>query len=95
MGDVISVEFDKHERLKKCAYQADVYTFNMEKYQYTLTVPSIEDAYSIAVKEALKSVQAIRCIALYLTEARRTDEYRELVKVWQQFDPIFGELKEY
>lgn len=96
MGEVIPFTFGKLRKPKRYLYQADVYTFNLEKYQYTITATSIGDAYNIVVWEALKSVQAIRCIALYLTETNRDyKKNRELIKVWQQLDPVAGELKEY
>jgi len=89
------VEFGNRNRSGVCIYQADVYSFDMDKFQYSFTAASALEAYDLAIEEALGSISSIRCIALYTAGYGNKIEDRDLLKVWQQLDPILGELKEY
>lgn len=77
-------------------YTADVYSYDMKKYQFQQVARTANAAYYAFVDTALKSgVQFIRCIAIYdcAAEARHKDQAP--IKVWQQQDPTADKLVEF
>lgn len=94
MNNIIYVQFAKKKEIEK--YSADVYTYDMKKYQFHTTATSINDAYYHMVEQAFESgISIIQCIAIYSGFIDDRDVEQVPMKVWKQDNPLVGNLVEY
>lgn len=89
MGIVIQGNFRNHR--EKLAFSADVYSEDMEKYQFQTVALSILDAYQDFVNEAaFYGVNFIKCIAIYTDTIPERKRIQAPEKVWQYQADING-----
>ena len=85
MSNVIELDFSR--RASKFAFSADVYSYDMKKFQFQVTAESISDAYDVFVWEAnCQRVKIIQCIAIYKDNVHERKENQAPEKVWFQHD---------
>ena len=94
MNNIIYVQFGKKKETEK--YSADVYSYDMKKYQFHTTATSINDAYYHMVEQAFEcGVSVIQCIAIYSGFIDDRNVEQMPIKVWKQDNPLVGSLVEY
>ena len=82
MGIVIQGNF--RTQRQKLAFSADVYSEDMEKYQFQTVALTILEAYQDFVNEAAYyRVNFIKCIAIYTGTIPERKKVQAPEKVWQ------------
>jgi hypothetical protein len=66
-------------------FSADIYSYDMMKFQFTKSARTSSAAYYSFVEEALRSgIQSIRCIAIYEGRAEQRERNQGPLTVWHQ-----------
>jgi len=82
MTNVIYVDFADHN--KAVSYSADVYSVDMEKYQFQVLASSMTEAhYAVFSEYVTLNVSKLRCMAIYLGLAEQRGSLQAPEKVWQ------------
>ncbi len=94
LNNIIYADFDNKKENEN--YSADVYSYDMKKYQFKTVAGSIEDAYYNFVRDAFDSgVSVIQCIAIYSGLKIERGLRQGPTKVWKQESPQASNLVEY
>lgn len=81
MGEVISAKFGAQRWHRQ--YSADIYSFDMHKFQFEQISTTLQEAYSDFVDQATGyGIQYIQCVAIYGGALNERGRGQPPVEVW-------------